>query len=237
LTRVEVARFIGGKKKTIRRLLGDDEMQRFCGLRFWTGDTVPEVREGNYMQRHRNSSMEPYELDFVTGFYNRQLVPKDGPQKEWKLSVPRAFLIDRGGENGVANRGSENPNSFRADMHAIILPDNSGLSPAVLEVQNKPIKRFVAINVFNSPADPHITGFDACVTDDQYKKVAEARGAKNEHDKKCLPEANRCDIYSHLDGWDVQMTVSRDIYSNSENVCRVVKAFLNKHTIRRDDLR
>jgi hypothetical protein len=184
-----------------------------------------------------STSMEPYELDFVNGFHKGELLPKDGPQLEWRLSVPRAFLIDLGGKNGISQRGLESPNFFRADMHAVILPDNSGLSPAFLEVNSKPIKRFVAINIYNQSADPNLWTTDACLPDDNYKKFMELHGAKDEHDRRCLPQESSCDIYSHLDGWYVQMTVTRDLYANPESVCRVVKTFLNAHTVHRDDLR
>ena len=184
-----------------------------------------------------STSMEPYELDFLTNIHNNIELPKDAPSLQWKLNVPRAFLVNTIGKNGAAQGGSGAYNLFIANMDAIILPDSSGLSPAVLEPRNKPVTRFVGINIYNQSADPHIRGFDACVTGDDYKKVVEAHGARNEHDKRCSQLENRCGIYSHLDGWNVEMTVTRDIYSDSENVCRVVKAFLNKHTVHRDDMR
>ena len=182
-------------------------------------------------------SMEPYELDFATGIHNNVVLPKDTPPFKWTLKVPRAFLVDLNGKSGVPNRGPESRNFYAADLHAVILPDNSGLSPATLAPNKKPLDRFIAINIYNESADWHMRGFDACVTDDDYKKVMEAHGAKNEHDRQCFPQENRCDIYSHLDGWYVQMTVTRDIYADPENVCRLVKAFLNEHTVHRDDLR
>jgi hypothetical protein len=184
-----------------------------------------------------STSMEPYELNFATQVLHNELLQKNIPPLEWRLKIPRAFLVDLGGKNGLPNRGHEARNFFRADFHAVVFPDNSGLSPAVFEIDNKPIKQFVAINIYNSSADPNIVSFDACLTNDNYKKFMESHGAKEEHDRRCLPQESRCDIYSHLDGWYVQMTVTRDLYANPESVCRVVKTFLNAHTVHRDDLR
>ena len=190
-----------------------------------------------------SNSMEPYELDFRTDIHNSTRLPKDAPSLQWKLNVPRAFLVNILGENGAVRGGPKADDLFMAYIYAIVLPNNSELSPAALEPYDKPItrftslKRFIALSMSNQSTEVKMLGPDACVTDDDYKKVLEAHGARNERDRRCLPQANLCGIYSHLDGWEFEMHVTRDIYSDPENVCRVAKAFLNKHTVHRGDLR
>lgn len=188
---------------------------------------------------YNSTSLQPFELSMHTRAKGRELIPSDATPLEWKLVVPRAFVTYIIGDMGDSDHAGDGKggNLFTAYLDAVISDNSLEISPAIFARPEDLFNRYVDIHLFNLPSDPLIMAHDSCITDDNYKTVLESRGAKNVHDRRCSDQFKRCSIYTHADGWDVKITVSRQIYADPDRICNAVLTFLNKHTVHRDDIR
>ena len=122
-------------------------------------------------------------------------------------------------------------------LNAVLEPDGETLSPATRATPEARKNRGVAIDLANNPQLSEITSGDYCVTGDEFKKFMTDRGDKRDWRRACDPLHARCRIYTHVEGWSVELSVHRSLYPESQKLCKITKYFLKTHTISMDTVK
>ncbi|HEY5364123.1 MAG TPA: hypothetical protein VIJ49_07980, partial [Aestuariivirga sp.] len=187
-----------------------------------------------------STSMELYEINL-----RRMQVDTDrketGRILEWKLAVPRAFLIDEIGKNGTPyTEKNSDATAYGVDLAMQASEDLKSFVPKTLVTEKGKIPRDIIIGFSNNLTDSKGTsiGFivenDLCVrAEDEQQEAAKLH--EHGYSGWCHDEDYRCLISAQLDGWGIGFNVTKDLYSRPLEACAMTKDFLNKYTIKRDD--
>ena len=73
-----------------------------------------------------------------------------------------------------------------------------------------------------------------CVPQHLRKEILKPYGVSTEYDWPCYEQSLRCTIYTHMDGWSVEIAATKDLYANPENVCQLTRELLESYTVKRD---
>jgi hypothetical protein len=178
-----------------------------------------------------STSDVPYELQFR----NRRADKANNAPKvsEWVLAPPRAFVFDKLGSNGIINdpKGA-GETFFEADLAANLSSDDDALIATTKVSKDVRRSRSMVIYITNFPAHPGLVDAGGCVPQE---RLSEAIGSAS----KGIPCSERdymCKIQIPVDGWDVSVSATLDLYKSPEHVCAVVRRFLDEHTTRRDKI-
>ncbi|PZM17214.1 hypothetical protein [Rhizobium tubonense] len=198
-------------------------------------------------------SVEPYEILLRNAAWpsGRYSGARD-KFTEWKLVVPRAYLVNEIGTNGaiywpvqarsrtrttgdalldwLAGRHYQ---SYYPDLDTVLDSASSELKPAVFASEEERRQSFVGIGLGNRSSFPDVPVADYCVREDDANALLKSVGS-NVTLYGCMAEMPRCNIKTILDGWTVDITVPRRLYNQPDNMCRIARAFLNKYTTKRD---
>lgn len=194
-------------------------------------------------------SMEPYEIVLRTAFKGEKRAPPAADPNEWRLVLPRAFMVSEIGTNGAvyrANDGKNNPwwlgifgmrrgDDFFVFLDTVVDPAAASLSPAVFAPIEALGDRFLGIHLTNSGTFPPVIADNYCFRQDDYDPALMAKSAPMQWGN-CRTDQPRCQVATALDGWDIDLIVSRAMYDQPKKVCAVARHFLSEHTIRRDDV-
>jgi hypothetical protein len=186
------------------------------------------------------TSMELYEINL-----RRMQIDKEGKETgrllEWKLAVPRAFLIIERGQNGVIYTNS----NYKATGYGFSLAmqaseDLRNFVPRTLITEKHKIPRDIILGSSNDLDDQKGTsiGFivanDRCVRTQDISKEA-AKFGLEQSSGFCHDTDYRCLIETQLDGWGIGINVTQDLDSRPLEACAMAKDFLNKYTLKRDN--
>ncbi len=181
-----------------------------------------------------STSDEPYELQF-----RKRLIDKaNGMPKvsEWILAPPRAFVFDKLGFNGSINDSKGGGETFfGADLAASLSADDKTLVATTKIPKELRRSRSVIIYIRNFPAHPGLVDAGGCVPQERLSEVIGSRS----RDTPCTDPEYRnymCKIQIPVDGWDVSVSATLDLYKSPEHVCAVVRSFLDQYTARRDKI-
>lgn len=181
-----------------------------------------------------SDSMEPYELKFLT--VPRDVTPLEAesqPKKKWLLSIPRAYVTDVIGKNGAIGRDE----TFIASLELVFDPTKLTFVPLAFAGKSSIPDYAINVSLENTGGYPQIAKVDYCVRVDDFSDFLSKYNVTHRSDK-CRNSYPRCLLYSHLDGWDIEIMMSRLLYfSDPQPACRSIKAFLDKYTVQRDVLR
>ena len=180
----------------------------------------------------------PEEVILRTRAVGEKVLPSSVPTAEWKLKLPGAFEIGTVGKNGGIYGGvpDDQKSFFSVSMVGVTNADNLNFTPRLNSDLAYEIAHFMAIHLYNYRGRISHVGKDACVSQDDFSAALLAAGDTLGGTPGCDASLGRCNIYTHLDGWDVQLAVSRPLYNDPRRACDIAKAFLNEHAIHRDNI-
>jgi len=178
-----------------------------------------------------STSMEPYDLDFKidldadtrTGsFPGRRLA-------EWRVRVPRAFVLRQVGENGKLGDGKNM--KFSVGLYAMLDTATQQFVPAST-IANKNPADGVFITLSNRLVHKKLIDAKRCLRAD------DADGFYgNPHRTELVCDPNRlyppqCLVYAQYQGWAVRMQIPRKYYLGEyQNYCTKALDFIGKHTV------
>jgi hypothetical protein len=172
-----------------------------------------------------SSSMKPYELSFKKATEN-------GGVDEWKLAIPRAFVIDQTGQNGdIAPWTGTNTSYFSATVNLLrntggqLVPESAVENPKEFVKKNR-----ILIHLVNYRADSRIVRENLCLP--QHVQLdGESRVIGSCYDRDSV-----CGVTSHMDGWSLGIAATKDLFRNPLEVCEIAKKFLNQYTVSRSSI-
>ena len=150
----------------------------------------------------------------------------------WHLRVPRAFIWNELGENGVLNSAHDNPRkTYILGIDAILDQENGHFNRLPIFDQPDRDKEFLA-DLENSSAtriNEVRVGKDLCMTYNEFF-----------HDEYCRTPNVFCMVKSSFRGWHVTLHVRPAVYHGSkavlEDVCTRMRKTLAEYTISVDDI-
>jgi hypothetical protein len=184
-----------------------------------------------------STSMEPYDLALFTRYKGSKPIAKDAPPLEWRLRMPRAFLRSEIGNADAVHMSSTDCCDHFIHLETVLDPDGKTLSPAIVAPYELRRKRVIGMSLANIGTPAEIASGNNCVTGDEFKGFMEKRGSTIDWRRACDPSNQRCEVFTHLDGWRVVLTPARELYSEPQRICDVARSFLDEHTINRDGSR
>lgn len=200
-------------------------------------ETLNHIMPGRSMAP--SSSMKPYEISLrITKYDRKNHVELDGID-EWKLTVPRAFVVDESGTNGALAiaTGSLDDSSRYGTRISLHLKDGSQIVVPITAVPKRPrLPNIISIRLNNRHAAAWISRNDLCVPWHKATEVAASYKAVAAS-QTCHETNYLCPIAMHSLGWSVVADVTQNLYTHPEEVCVIVKNFLRTHTVHQDDIR
>lgn len=183
-------------------------------------------------------STRPHDVTLRVASKAGKLLDESAPPMEWALRLPRTYVTREFGTKGaVYRRNIEGGDFYTVSFQALFSEDGKTFTPTAGKPRNEQFIRSMILKLRNREATPEIRSFDACVPDHLRKVILEARGFKSVFNGNCYERDRRCLIDMHMDGWDVDLTVSRELYASPEVACGLARKFLQQYTLRRDDIR
>ena len=190
-------------------------------------------------------SMEPYEIVLRTTFGGGKKLPADAKPYEWRLILPRAFMNVEIGANGGVNRGNSDKGSwwfeaksedFFVFLNTVVNLKSNEVNPEIFAEKKDVDTQGMTIELGNSGLFPDTIESDYCIRDDDYDPSLIKSGYPTSW-RRCDPSTPRCSINTSIDGWDIQLIVSREIYNKPKEACAAAQRFLAAHTVQRDNVR
>jgi hypothetical protein len=185
-----------------------------------------------------STSMAPY--DVVLRVASKGGVPLDEstPPMEWILRLPRAYVTRELGDNGVTyRRFIEGGDNYFVDFQINVSADGQTFIPTAGRKREDQKVRSMIFHLRNVEAIPSIRSFESCIPQHLQNTILEPRGDKTWDNEECIDRDLRCRIRMQVDGWKVDLAVTKDLYSSPENACRLARKFLDSYTVKRDDVR
>jgi hypothetical protein len=168
-----------------------------------------------------SSSMKPYELSF-------KKATESGGVDEWKLAIPRAFVVDQTGQNGdIAPWTGTNTSYFSATVKLLrntggqFVPESAVENPKEFAKKNR-----ILIRLRNSRASEKILQEKLCVTQHEQSRIIGS----------CYDRDSVCAMATHLDGWILGISATKDLFRNPQEICEYAKKFLNTYTVNRSSI-
>jgi hypothetical protein len=184
-----------------------------------------------------SSSIAPYEV--ALRLARKGGIPfEDGvPAKEWILKIPRAYVTSEIGTNGFVFRSDKEERRYFVNLDLNVESDGKSFTPASGKPRDRVHNRSMLFNLRNDEANNLIAENDLCVPDSKEKDILGPLGYIGARNNPCSEYAARCPIRMQLNGWSVQLAVSKDFYSKPDEACATARAFLNQYTVKREELR
>jgi hypothetical protein len=172
-------------------------------------------------------STKPYNVTLRVASKAGKLLDESASPMEWALRLPRTYVTREFGTKGaVYRRKIKGGDFYTVSFQTLVSEDGKTFIPTAM-----------ILKIRNREATPEIRSFDACVPDHMRKVILEARGFKSIFNGYCYERDRRCLIDMHMDGWDVDLVVSKELYATPEVTCGLARQFLQQYTVRRDDIR
>lgn len=187
-----------------------------------------------------STSMEPYEITFKSRLKGGGRVPDDKRPYEWKMVLPRAYVVNEiGPRNAVRDNESNGGRTYYASIHSVYDEATFELTPATLASEVELKQRFIGIHAGNRGTYPQVTnGADCLAADDFHLFVESHGGIKAPANKMCSEKLARCEIYTHYHGWGISLHVTRTspLYDEPRKACEIMRTFLDKYTTHVDSV-
>jgi len=176
-----------------------------------------------------------YELDLTVQTNSREQSRVDGEiLKHWRMDIPNAYIYKHFGLNGVPGRTpSGKINQYGISLDTIIDPETMTLKPH--PNRNSGGGEYaISIRLRNGGGRRKYEGSNRCLKPEEIDILMG-------RDKPTLPPctSKRCRLYTHVDGWSIEMSVLRKFYDNPETTqqfCEATKELLQSFTVSRDSL-
>ena len=123
---------------------------------------------------------------------------------------------------------------FSAAIEGVIPADFSRFIPLKSATKKEISERRIFVDLQNSPAGQFIAKENICLKQDDFDAFSKARF--NITDMRSCDSPN-CRIYTHFEGWHVEISAPRQIYQQSERVCDLMKNFLGNYTIKHNPIK
>ena len=91
--------------------------------------------------------------------------------------------------------------------------------------------RSIIFDLDNKEAIPSIRSYKSCIPQHLMQTILEPRGDKMWRNMECIDRDLRCWIRIQIDGWKVDLFVTKDLYSNAKTLAGLAKQFLDSYTI------
>jgi hypothetical protein len=179
-----------------------------------------------------SNSMELFELRFRTSAKDVTPLEADSlPRKEWILNIPRAFVVSTIGDNGAYGPDD----SFFARLELVFDPKTETVTPLTMANKSNFPSKSVNVKLENGANMSALSKVDYCVRYDDLFAFMTKFESDYPFGGECDSKSPRCEVFANLDGWPIRIHMPRYLYfSDPQPVCRMVEAFLVKHTTRRD---
>lgn len=165
---------------------------------------------------------------------------------EWHLNMPFSFVHFIQGVNGdIGPNENSNYNYARRGISHLFDPIKGGYFAVVLYAvldpnwtelkssKNEYSRENIQLSLQNQSGYLFSKNKNYCIKQDEYSEFLTDNGMNTEK-RTCITP--KCEIYTNFKGWDVTIRAPRSIYLQSERICSVVNDFLNKRTIKIDNL-
>jgi hypothetical protein len=184
------------------------------------------------------TSMESYDVVLRVASKGGKLLDESAASKEWTLRLPRAYVTRELGTNGVVYRRTNGGgDEYFLDFQTNISEDGQTIIPTAGRTAKEQKVRSLIFDVSNREAIPSIRNYESCVPQHLQKTILEPRGDKMWKNIDCIERDLRCQIRMQVDGWKVDLAVTKELYVNPDSTCQLARQFLDKYTIKRDDIR
>lgn len=183
-----------------------------------------------------STSMEPRDYVFRRMPDGGKSEERERQPLEWHLRLPRAFVTRDNGRSGVVYRGKlKGGDEFFLTTQTLVNLDGKTFTPTAGQPPEKQMIRSLVISLENTAALGSLRRFKAsCVPQHLRGTILNSRGKTVWRDLPCSERDLRCKISTHMDGWNVEIAATKDLYADPENVCRLARNFLDTYTVRRD---
>ena len=184
------------------------------------------------------SGTYPLDLRNEYKLYNPETKKMEWVKRQWRMDIPRAYVLDTRGRNGVPARNSENKfkNKQKFSMSVEIDPETMVISPNPYKRQSGHMSRRIDIHLRNSRSvDELLKAGGSEHKSLTYPEMSELTGSPEPAAGRCGPGKALCTLFMFVDGWPIRMSVSRDFYFEPQPYCRAVREFLDDRTLHRDD--
>jgi hypothetical protein len=192
----------------------------------------------------RSQSSEPYDIALRTSEKSNIDFAEGVPPKEWLLRMPRNYVVSETGTNGAVRKSElldTDQNKIDADnryysvsLYATVSQDGKIFTPRDQKARGPLAVRSIKFHLINDQALRPIAQDDLCVPQNRRTDILEPRGFNGARNEPC--DTPFCEIRTHMSGWDVRLSVTKDLFSSPDSACAIARGFLELHTIRRDDL-
>jgi hypothetical protein len=182
-----------------------------------------------------SSSTAPY--DVALRIAHKAGIPfgDDVPAKEWILRLPRNYVTREMGKNGSVFRMADN--RYFVTLQTNVATDGQAFTPSVGKPADQLIIRSMFIHLQNDEANELIAKNDLCVPSNKEKDILGPLGYTGARNNPCGESILRCTIQMQLNGWSVELGVTKDLYVDPNQACALARKFLDQYTVKRDELR
>jgi hypothetical protein len=225
-----------------RGLVATATLVIILGILIWISNGVGRLTQiitGS--PKYFSTSMEPYDISLRNGFASGESsgpLPDGIEAFEWDLSLPKSFIQALIGKNGSIQNGKKGEDDgFTVYLEAVADDNLENLTPASLAEETKVRNAAFGIRISNERSHPEISKGPFCVRVDDFDTFMKQRGAFSTINSRQKCTTPRCNIYMHLSGWSVDLSVARVTYEKPDRACSLATKFLDTHTVKRDDIR
>ena len=212
----------------------------FCaGIVWWAqvyNDLWRHIMPGTFTRLSTSSAR--YDITLRVASKGGKLLDEGVPPMEWKLRLPRKFVTSEIGTNGVTYRRTPGGgDEYFVDFQVLVSEDGKTFIPTAGKSPKEQRVRSMIFHMRNKSAIPAIRDHVSCVPEHMRKIILEAKGFKPSFNGNCYEQSLRCTIDMHVDGWDIDLAVTKELYATPEIACGLARQFLQEHTVKRDDIR
>ncbi len=188
-----------------------------------------------------STSKAPYELRFRNSVRNELAGAKTGEVGEWVLAPPRAFLLDAVGTNGATrsrvSSSTMKSNSYYAVYLEAILLEDGTIVPKTTVPKDQQRRRSLLFHINNAGANSGFKLAGGCVPQERANAALRLVGPTDSGDGfPCTDRDFRCEIVMPMDGWNVEVSATHDLYGQPDRVCAIARQFLDRYTVKRDNI-
>lgn len=124
-----------------------------------------------------STSMEPTDLVLRTRFFKGfKLIPENASPLEWRLRLPRSYVVSQIGDTGAVQHEAANCCFVGYHLAVVSDPKSDELLPSVgVPAQVRQREEYI-IDITNAGAVPEIAAEDNCITADQFERFMRANG-------------------------------------------------------------
>ena len=199
-------------------------------------DLANRIMPGFNMQV--STSMEPYDVVLRAATKGGKLLDSSARPMEWAIRLPRTYVTSELGDNGATyRRTSGGGDEYFLDFQVNISADGQTFVPTAGRPPEDQKVRSMIFHIRNAEAIPSIRNYESCVPQHLRNTILERRGSKLWRNEECTDRGLRCQVWTHVDGWMVNLAVTKDLYADPGNACRLARKFLDTYTVKRDDVR